>query len=92
MTPNRPAARRIEIPDKVRLSDGTYFNPNAIPDRVRAPVADRRPTVLLEAAGFESAEDWGNSILAKRNGSYYRQQKGELGDDGLMRVVDDESS
>jgi hypothetical protein len=32
------------------------------------PVPDMRPDRLLEAAGFESAEDWGNSILAKKNG------------------------
>lgn len=32
-------------------------------------VEDRRPDVILRAAGFESAEDWGNSILGKKNGS-----------------------
>lgn len=32
------------------------------------PMPDKRPDRLLEAAGFDSAEVWGNSILAKKNG------------------------
>jgi len=32
------------------------------------PVEDRRPGKLLLANGFSSAEEWGNEILAKRNG------------------------
>ena len=67
--PNEPCYKRIPIPDKVRAQDGTYFNPNRpfIPDPAEAP-SDRRPVKILEEAGYESAEDWGNAILARRNG------------------------
>lgn len=59
---------RMEISDKVRLKDGGYFNPNVPGDRSRNRVQDKRPVVLLAQAGFDSAEEWGNAILAKRNG------------------------
>lgn len=87
--PNQTTIKRMEIPDRVRTKKGDYFNPNT-PAPPRDPVPDLRPGVLLAQAGFGSAEEWGNAILAKSNGMKYVQQKGELGNDGLMRTVDDD--
>jgi len=58
----------IPVPDKVRLSTGEYFNPNAPSTREREEVKDMRPGVLLAQLGGETAEEIGNRILAKANG------------------------
>lgn len=64
-TPGKP----IEpLPDIWYTKDGKAFNPNAPTPIKHEPPTDRRPVKLLEAEGFSSAEDWGNAILAKRNG------------------------
>ena len=56
------------LPDKVRATDGSYFNPNA-PAPKSEPMKDMRPVVLLAQLGGETAEEVGNRILTRKNGS-----------------------
>ena len=65
--PNPKPPRPDPIPDKWRARNGTYFNPNK-PAPEREPVKDMRPAVLLRQVGYESAEEWGNAILARKDG------------------------
>jgi hypothetical protein len=63
----------------VRVGTRVKLRPND-PAPPSEPVADKRPAVILAQAGFESAEDWGNSILSKKNGEPPKQVR--FGDEG----------
>ena len=83
--PNTPPKRPDPLPDEMKgspirmqlptgeviVTGYTILRPND-PAPPREPVKDMRPDRLLEVAGFESAEEWGNSILSKNNGDKHK--------------------
>jgi hypothetical protein len=84
--PNHWRGRPEPLPDEMkgskirkRLPNGEFFTVGHViirpndPAPPHDPVPDMRPDRLLEAAGFESAEDWGNSILARRSADIAHQ-------------------
>jgi len=62
-----------QLPNGQRILTGhVVIRPND-PAPPSEPVKDMRPDRLLEDAGFESAEDWGNSILSRKTEEFQRK-------------------
>jgi len=84
--PNQWSGRPPPLPDEIKgspiyktlpsgervLTGHVIIRPND-PAAPSEPVKDMRPDRLLEEAGFESAEDWGNSILNRKTEEFLRK-------------------